>query len=694
VSLSPTLIVTAHKAPTTADVTTGITEAINTVIRTSNVPLSAVDCVIIGTTHFVNAVVQRSSSLRRVGVVRLCGGPKDGFGFEIPPFIDFPADLRQLIHGKNFYCQGGYQISGTEISSLDETELVKIAEELVSERIFNVVVAGIYSPLDSTHEVRAGEIITQRMRELCISSGISARPRITLSHQISSVGFLARENAAILNAALRPLAEKTILGFQKAIENTFAGQPVALYLTQNDGSILSAPDAVDLPIRTFNSGPTNSIRGGEFLWRTAITGADADEQSSERQDALVVIDIGGTTSDSGLLLPNGVPRMSSLMSVVGGVRTNFALPAVESIGLGGGSVVRTSGTELTVGPDSVALELLQKARLFGGDTLTATDIVAAGQLDSPTTNGPLKGLGDPQRLKDIPADVVKSARKAMRRIIETVVDRTKVQKGDVDVLIVGGGAILIDTSEPLAGVRNVRTVKGGEVANAVGAAVSEVAGIVDTVVDTSSQTLKEAQDEVVRLAVEASVTKGAMPDTVRVAEVTVLPIQYVDAKARIVVRAMGTLDAVQSTKDASSAAEVLVPPDQDERGKVSSNIDATNISNSVNIQTYKPEIKNGEWIISFTDIEWISDGCRVLGCGGGGDPYQQYLKVRSILERAPGSVRVVSPHSLSESAMIGLTGMVSLVLHNPYWANRSCYMSLPYPRVSCCSSYLLDRVLT
>ncbi|EXJ81595.1 hypothetical protein A1O1_07659 [Capronia coronata CBS 617.96] len=662
ISLSPTEIVASHKAPTTPDVTTGITNAVRTVIRTSNVPLDAISCVIIGTTHFVNAVVQRSSLLQRVGVVRLCGGSKDGFGLGVPPFIDFPRDLRRLISTKPYFCQGGYQISGSEISPIDESELAEIAEKLVDDGIFNVVVSAVYSPLNSEHEFRAGDILIRKMQQVAKARGLppSVRPRVTLSHQISSLGFLARENAAILNATLRPLAEKTILGFQKAMHDIFHGVPCALYLTQNDGSVLSAPDAIDLPIRTFNSGPTNSIRGGDFLWNAASTGAG--ETHAERQDALVVIDIGGTTSDSGLLLPNGLPRMSSVMSLVGGVRTNFALPAVESVGLGGGSIVRVSGDDVTVGPDSVALELLQKARLFGGDVLTSTDIVAASELRSPTGHNPLEGMGDPNNLNDVTPELIKNAKAKMRKIIEELVDRTKVQKGDVDVLIVGGGAIVIDVDEPLAGVRAVRKVKGGEVANAVGAAISRVSGVVDTVVDTSHQTLKEAQEVVAKQAIDAAVANGAQRDTVQIAEVTILPIQYVDAKARINIRAVGALDAVKQAKQGATTfrKEIVLPelPEQQPNPqKQCLNGDVVDAPEEIiDIQTYKPKVENKRWVISITDLEWIAEGCKVLGCGGGGDPYQQYLKIRALLERSPGSIKVVSPSDLPETATVGWTG--------------------------------------
>ncbi|OAP59626.1 hypothetical protein AYL99_06924 [Fonsecaea erecta] len=667
ISLSPTQIVASHKAPTTPDVTTGITEAVRAVIQASDVALDAVSCVIVGTTHFVNAVVQRSSSLQRVGVVRLCGGSEHGFGLGVPPFIDFPADLRQRIATRPFFCHGGHQISGAEISPIDEAELRAVAEQLIRDGVFNVVVAGIYSPPNSSHEIQAGRILLERMHEVAASLGVSAqRPRVTLSHQISSLGFLARENAAVLNASLRPLAERTIWGFQKAMVDIFHGSPCPLYLTQNDGSVLNAPDAIDLPIRTFNSGPTNSIRGGEFLWTTA-SGTDSQ---APRQDALVVIDIGGTTSDSGLLLPNGLPRMSSLMSLVGGVRTNFALPAVESVGLGGGSIVRVVSTDhLTVGPDSVALELPQKARLFGGDVLTATDIVAASELYHPSGENPLEGLGDPNRLKDISPEMVKRAKKEMRRIVEELVDRTKVQKGDVDVLIVGGGAILIDTDDgPLAGVRAVRRVKGGEVANAVGAAISRVSGVVDTVVDTAHQTLKEAQEMVSNLARDAAVANGARRETVEVAEVTILPIQYVDAKARILVRAVGTLDTVKqnakqgSGAEASSLLQVVDDlPDLPEQvplpaAQVSGNSGEEEKAAITDLASYEPRVENRAWIISETDLAWIASGCKILGCGGGGDPYQQFLKITSVLRKAPGAIRVVSPDDLADDALIGWTG--------------------------------------
>src|SRR6266480_2957213 len=52
-------VVHAVKTPTTEDVTGGIVAALETLTRHPNVAQGRIDGVVIGTTHFVNAVVQR-----------------------------------------------------------------------------------------------------------------------------------------------------------------------------------------------------------------------------------------------------------------------------------------------------------------------------------------------------------------------------------------------------------------------------------------------------------------------------------------------------------------------------------------------------------------------------------------------------------------------------------------------------------
>ena len=132
-------------------------------------------------------------------------------------------------------------------------------------------------------------------------------------------------------------------------------------MSQNDGTLMSPELAARFPVLTFASGPTNSIRGGGLL---------------SGLDDCIVVDIGGTTTDVGVLSA-GFPRESSVAVDIGGVRTNFRMPDVLSIGLGGGSRVRSADGATTVGPDSVGFRLTSEALVFGGSTLTATDIAVA-----------------------------------------------------------------------------------------------------------------------------------------------------------------------------------------------------------------------------------------------------------------------------------------------------------------------------
>jgi N-methylhydantoinase A/oxoprolinase/acetone carboxylase beta subunit len=82
------------KATTTADITSGIAAAIETVLARSGAPKAGVLSVNIGTTHFVNALVEADARrLGRVAAVRLCGP----FTRAIPPFADFPVGLRRIM---------------------------------------------------------------------------------------------------------------------------------------------------------------------------------------------------------------------------------------------------------------------------------------------------------------------------------------------------------------------------------------------------------------------------------------------------------------------------------------------------------------------------------------------------------------------------------------------------------------------
>ena len=344
----------------------------------------------------MNAVVQ-GKDLAKVAVIRICGPVSE----ELPPFSDFPSGLANIIRGSVHLIHGGFRYDGKEHEPLDIQQLKEVIESTKLEGIKNITYIGIFSPTRPDQEIEAKRITEE----------VYPEASVTLSHEIGTIGILERENAAILNECLKPLCKKTIGGFQSALEEI--GVTCPFFLTQNDGTIISSDGVLEQPVLTFASGPTNSMRGATFL--------------SELKDAIVV-DIGGTTTDVGVL-KNGFPREASTHVKVGGVRTNFRMPDVVSIGLGGGSYVRETRDDeqvlqgVIVGPLSAGLNLMKEAKVFqteeepGSRSLTATDIaVAAGHVD----------LGDKKKVEALEHDLVVKAIDEIHSMVEGLVDKIKV----------------------------------------------------------------------------------------------------------------------------------------------------------------------------------------------------------------------------------------------------------------------------
>lgn len=485
-------IVAWKKSSTTQNPSDGINNVISDMFRESNIDPKNVASVTIGTTHFINAVVEMDQSrLARVAVLRLCGP----FSKEIPVGVDWPPKLRNIICAYRGLVDGGLEIDGTLISELDEEEIRRHCAIIKNQGIKSIVVVGVFSPIDVVYrqEERTAEIIRE----------VYPEADVVISKEVANIGFLERENAAVLNAAILSFAKRTIHSFQDAILRHNLNCPV--FLTQNDGTILPASAAAQLPIRTFSSGPTNSIRGAAFL-----------TQGLERE-AMMVVDIGGTTTDVGLLLENGFPRQAAAYSEISGVRTNFSYPDVRSIGLGGGSIVRadTEGS-LKIGPDSVGYQIQEKALAFGGNVTTATDYAVLGSKEL--------HIGDRSRVAAAGLDGNLSIFQAtVISMLERVIDVMKTSPNDIPVVLVGGGAVIAPNT--LKGASRVIKPPWSGVANAIGAATARVSGLVDSIESTESRPLSQAIEELSKRAIDKAVENGAVRETVEIAEVDSLPLQ-------------------------------------------------------------------------------------------------------------------------------------------------------------------------
>ena len=491
-------VVAAVKAATTRDVTSGVQQALTGVLDKSGIAASAIGAVVIGTTHFTNAIVERRH-LTPTAAVRLCLPA----GAALPPMVDWPADLLAVLGEHVYMAKGGNEFDGRAISPLDPNEIAAIGRDIAGKGIKAIAVSAIFSPVDDRMEAEAAAILAKAVPDA----------RIVCSAGIGRVGLLQRENAAILNASLMALAEVTVDAFGDALRA--CGLTCRFYISQNDGTLMDTDTVRRIPVLTIASGPTNSMRGAAFL--------------SGHADA-VVVDVGGTTTDVGLL-QNGFPREATSLVSVGGVRTNFRMPDMLSFGLGGGSIVKSGAGAVTVGPQSVGYEIASKALVFGGDTLTASDIaVALGLAD----------FGDRSKVAGLDPEMLRQAKAAMDASVEQAVERSRVSATPIPVIAVGGGSILL--AERIGGLDVIRP-QNFAVANAVGAAIAQASGEIDRVFALVGGLTREAALADAEATARArAIAAGAIAETIVVVEREDVPLAYLPGNAtRVHVKVVGEM---------------------------------------------------------------------------------------------------------------------------------------------------------
>ena len=324
VLLDGTTVLAAVKTSTTADVTSGIVAALDGLQRQRAFDPADVRAVMIGTTHFINALVRHGGWRRRRPCGSACRPAR-----RCRRWSTGRSAWSTAVSGRSYLVHGGHEFDGRHIAELDESRAAQGRRGHGRGPGCAVSRSPRCSRRSTPSSRRAPRRSSPRSCPACA---------ISLSHEIGRIGLLERENATIINAALRELAAQH-RGRAGRVGRPAPASRAPLYLSQNDGTLMDVDFARRYPVATFASGPTNSMRGAAVL---------------SGLDTCAVVDVGGTTTDVGVL-SQGFPREATTDVSVAGIRTNFRMPDVLSIGLGGGSLVRGDAT--WSGPDSVGYEL-------------------------------------------------------------------------------------------------------------------------------------------------------------------------------------------------------------------------------------------------------------------------------------------------------------------------------------------------
>ena len=131
---------------------------------------------------------------------------------------------------------------------------------------------------------------------------------------------------------------------------------------------------------------------------------------------------------------------------------------------------------------------------------------------------------------------------AIRTLVEDAIDSMKISSADSDVILVGGGSIVLP--EDLSGAAKVVKPDHFGCANAIGSAISKVSGTYEKLINYDElpreQALAQAKADAVELAVEA----GAIRETVEIIEVEDVPLAYYPGNtSRVKIKAAGDLRA-------------------------------------------------------------------------------------------------------------------------------------------------------
>lgn len=491
-------VVDGYKSATTEEPGLGIINAVSKILNKNKTDTKNIESVMIGTTQFTNAFVE-NKRLEQVAVVRL-GYPAT---VSVPPCIDFSDNLRKII-GENFWIvNGGYEFDGRLLGDWSEDEITKVAIEIKNKKLKYITISCVFSPINEKQEIDTANIIKKYNPDSII----------TMSHRIGRVGFVERENATIMNSSLGKLADKVISSFKDALKELQIKSP--FYISQNDGTLMSADIVKNYPVLTFASGPTNSMRGAGFL---------------SKKDNAIVVDIGGTTTDFGVI-KDGFPRESAIPVDIGGVRTNFRMPDLISIGLGGGSIIRANDNKVSVGPDSVGFKLDRESLIFGGKTITTSDItVASGDAN----------FGDKSKVQHLTNDLITKSQIKIKNMIEEGIDRVKLNKEDVPVILVGGGSILVNGK--LKGASEVLIPDHSDVANAIGASLAQAGGEIDKIYSYSEMGREKSLENAKNDAINRALQAGAIEDTIKIIELEEIPLSYLPSgSVRIHAKAVGDI---------------------------------------------------------------------------------------------------------------------------------------------------------
>jgi N-methylhydantoinase A len=219
--------------------------------------------------------------------------------------------------------------NGDVLLPLDEDATRAELEFLKSEGVEAIGICFLHAYEHPEHEARVREIVAEVMPEAYVQS--------------SEIWPLAREFERTFVVMLDAYTGPPVVKYLKKLQQRLgeAGFDSRVEIMQMDGGLRSAESVKNAPVYTLQSGPVAGLLGAESYSRKLLGGRD-----------LVCLDIGGTSSDLGVIL-GGRAEVTNEWELEHAIPLAITTLDVRSIGAGGGSIIHTDDVgSLEVGPES------------------------------------------------------------------------------------------------------------------------------------------------------------------------------------------------------------------------------------------------------------------------------------------------------------------------------------------------------
>ena len=264
----------------------------------------------------------------------------DLFALEIPA----PTSLAMAV----VESRGRFNADGEEVEPLSlDAELETTLRTHHSAGINACAIALMHAWREPSHE--------RRLAELAQKLGFTT---VVCSHQVSPLPRLVpRSQTTVVEAAV----EKVLFRYLQQVMQSLGGQTRLRVMTSSGA--LQEPEQL-LAKDTILSGPAGGMIG-------AVAAAEAAGLASQ---ALVGVDMGGTSTDV-FCLPAGASDQDwerSAETKIAGLELSAARLPIQTVAAGGGSIIRSDGDRLHVGPRSAGASPGPACYRCGGP-LTITD---------------------------------------------------------------------------------------------------------------------------------------------------------------------------------------------------------------------------------------------------------------------------------------------------------------------------------